>query len=269
MFKRLSKAAALRDEFGDDETLGPVTLDTVIDENSGSEEEDEEDDDDSDEQDDDEEDEGEDDVEGDADDNEEDEAGELTVASALKSPIYVDPDTKATVFRCIACPIVTLKNDKSIDVHLESKVRPCRRRTRLTIQGHKRRHARFVSFVHSEAEKEGDRTFEADPRTLVDVLEDERAREQQTAAQENEGSRKVCGRALLALLTAQRQRAEKEEQGPHVPRKERRKQRREERRKRRAAERGEIKPAEQGNKAAHEAPQTKRRKVPKNQATGA
>lgn len=130
MFKRLSKAAALRDEFGDDETLGPVTLDTVIDENSGSEEEDEEEDDDSDEQDDDEEDESDEDVEGDADDNEEeDEAGELTVASALKSPIYVDPDTKATVFRCIACPIVMLKNDKSIDVHLESKVRPCRRRT--------------------------------------------------------------------------------------------------------------------------------------------
>ena len=48
---------------------------------------------------------------------------------------------------------------------------------RLT-QNHKRRFHRFVEFAHAESEREGDRVMALDPRTLVDLLEDERRAEE-------------------------------------------------------------------------------------------
>lgn len=52
--------------------------------------------------------------------------------------------------------------------------------TRLT-QNHKRRFHRFVEFAHAEAEREGDRVMALDPRTLADLLEDERRAEEKKA----------------------------------------------------------------------------------------
>lgn len=118
MFKRLSKAQALREELGEEtEETGPVTIETALDEESASEEEFSDDDDDD--NDDDEEDE-------EGDDDEEDEGDvQFTVRDALESPIYLDDEApgRAEIFRCVACPIVMLKNDKAIEVHAESKVR--------------------------------------------------------------------------------------------------------------------------------------------------
>ncbi|WFD22475.1 hypothetical protein MEQU1_001147 [Malassezia equina] len=149
MFKRLSKASALREELEDVEDENAVSLATVIDENSDSDpaydsssdsgESEEASD------------------ESDADDT------EFSVKQAMQSPIYIDDEAveKVPIFRCVACPLVTLKNEKSIDVHLESK-------------NHKRRFTRFVTFAQAEVEREGDRVMHLDPRTLVDLLEDQR-----------------------------------------------------------------------------------------------
>ena len=113
MFKRLSKASAHREQVDNDEEYVP--LDAALDDDSQSEDEQA----DSEEE------------EDDSDEEEEDETA-LTVAHAMESPIYMDDEQPESPyrFRCVACPIVLLKSEKSIDVHLESK-------------NHKRRHARL------------------------------------------------------------------------------------------------------------------------------
>ena len=88
--------------------------------------------------------------------------------------------------------------------HLESK-------------NHKRRHARFVAFAKTEMEREGAHVMRIDPRTLVDLLEDQRAMEAKQARQEVPTKRK--------------------RDTSHVPRVERRKMRRAVRRERRELER--------------------------------
>lgn len=45
------------------------------------------------------------------------------------------------------------------------------------MQNHKRRQSRFEKFVHAEMQREGDRVLHVDPRTVVDLLEDQRAAE--------------------------------------------------------------------------------------------
>lgn len=186
MFKRLSRASVLREQVDDDEEH--VTLDAALDDDSYSE------------------DERDDSEEGDDSDDEEEDETALTVAHAIESPIYMDDEVPGTQyrFRCVACPIVLLKSDKSIDVHLESK-------------NHKRRHARFVAFAKSEMEREGAHVMRIDPRTLVDLLEDQRSLEAKQARQEAPTKRK--------------------RDVSHVPRVERRKMRRAVRRERREQER--------------------------------
>ena len=187
MFKRLSKASAHREQVDNDEEYVP--LDAALDDDSQSEEEQA----DSEEE------------EDDSDEDEEDETA-LTVAHAMESPIYMDDEQPESPyrFRCVACPIVLLKSEKSIDVHLESK-------------NHKRRHARFVAFAKTEMEREGAHVMRIDPRTLVDLLEDQRAMEAKQARQEVPTKRK--------------------RDTSHVPRVERRKMRRAVRRERRELER--------------------------------
>lgn len=125
MFKRLSKARALQEELGDQvDESEPVTLETALDEDSASDSEDDSEEDSESDQDE------EDDVENqdsDADEDVASEDGHFTVQQALQSPIYLDTETpvRAQIFRCVACPIVTLKNEKSIEVHLDSKVSAC------------------------------------------------------------------------------------------------------------------------------------------------
>lgn len=123
MFKRLSRATAVRDDVdGADDVLGgPVSLETVLDENSASE-------DDSDDSESGGAESGSDDDDDDAAAHAPDEDGALTVAMALQSPIYVDDDqsSKVVIYRCVVCPTMTLKTEKSIDVHLASKVWPMR-----------------------------------------------------------------------------------------------------------------------------------------------
>jgi len=145
MFKRLSKATALREELDDGEDENAVSLVAAIDENSDSDPADDSSS-----------------VSDESDDDESDaDVTDFSVKQAMKSPIYIDNEvsSKYEIFRCVACPLVTLKNDKSIDVHLDSK-------------NHKRRFARFVAFVEAEAEHEGEKVMQLDPRTLVDLLED-------------------------------------------------------------------------------------------------
>lgn len=146
MFKRLSKASALRQELDGDEE-GAISLETAIDENSDSDLAD--------------------DANSDSDDTESDESDaddtEYTVKQAIKSPIYMDDEVsqKVALFRCVACPLMTLKNEKSIEVHLSSK-------------NHRRRFSRFVAFAQAEKEREGEKVMQIDARTLVDLLEDQR-----------------------------------------------------------------------------------------------
>jgi hypothetical protein len=102
MFKRLSKARDLADDEAE-----PVSLEAALDDDSESEE----------------------DVgnsEDDEDDDDEDDSDDIfTVAQALESPIYLDDEApgKQQIFRCVACPLMTLKTEKSIEVHVDSKVR--------------------------------------------------------------------------------------------------------------------------------------------------
>lgn len=182
MFKRLSKASELRElaeEVGDTDTFA---IDKVLAEESGSEGDDSDDDDsDSDGDDDDEdkdEDEDESEDEGSEDDEEDavDEATELNVRNALEAPIHIDPEARTQIFRCVVCPIVTLKNDAAVDVHLASKT-------------HRRRHARFAAFVANEAATEGEGIYELDPRTVVAYMEDKRV-EEEKEVQTNAQSRK-------------------------------------------------------------------------------
>lgn len=170
MFKRLSKANALRQELDDSGDEGVVSLTTVIDENSDSDPADDSNND----LDESEEDESEKSDESDADDT------EFSVKQAMKSPIYIDDEmsSKIEIFRCVACPLVTLKNEKSIDVHLESK-------------NHKRRFSRFIAFAESEVEREGKKVMQLDPRTLVDLLEDQRRESEKT--EKNTGKVSGCG----------------------------------------------------------------------------
>ncbi|WFD06315.1 hypothetical protein MVES1_001660 [Malassezia vespertilionis] len=155
MFKRLSKAQGVKEDLSSDEEYGTVSVDNILDEDSGSDSESDVEsgtDDGEDEEDEDEDEENE-------DEDEEDTGAPFTVKQALKSPIYADPDTLPRTllqYRCVACPIIQLKNEKSIEVHLESK------------------------FVDMECEKEGDRVLHIDPRTLVALLEDIRAANAQT-----------------------------------------------------------------------------------------
>ena len=187
MFKRLSKASAHREQVDNGEEYVP--LDAALDDDSQSEDEQA----DSEEE------------EDDSDEEEEDETA-LTVAHAMESPICMDDELPGTQyrFRCVACPIVLLKSERSIDVHLESK-------------NHKRRHARFVAFAKMEMEREGAHVMRIDPRTLVDLLEDQRTMEAKQARQEAPIKRK--------------------RDTSHVPRVERRKMRRAVRRERRELER--------------------------------
>ncbi|KAL4402421.1 hypothetical protein ACI68E_000186 [Malassezia pachydermatis] len=200
MFKRLNKASALRAQLDEEEEDdAPVSLEAALDEDSASDsdlQDSDEDEDDSDDDDDDE-------------DEEESEDGAFTVAQALQSPIYVDDESNSHVqlFRCVACPIVHLKNEKSIEVHLESK-------------NHKRRYARFVAFAESEKKKEGNKVLYIDPRTLIDLLEDERAKAMQATASASKKRKTVHEDAT---------------QETYVPRLERRKMRRAARREKRAA----------------------------------
>ena len=186
MFKRLSKASAHREQVDNDEEYVP--LDAALDDDSQSEDE-----------------QADSEEEDDSDEEEEDETA-LTVAHAMESPIYMDDELPGTQyrFRCVACPIVLLKSERSIDVHLESK-------------NHKRRHARFVAFAKMEMEREGAHVMRIDPRTLVDLLEDQRTMEAKQARQEAPTKRK--------------------RDTSHVPRVERRKMRRAVRRERRELER--------------------------------
>lgn len=195
MFKRLSKAHAVQDEASDVDEH--VMLDTVMDEDSHSESESNSDDDD---------------IQSDeSDDGDSKEGSEgLTVVHAMESPIYMDDEvSKLQHFRCVSCPIVILKNDKSVDVHLESK-------------NHKRRHARFVAFAKAEVEREGEHVLDVDPRTLVDLLEDQRAHE---------------AREAEAGPTPKPKPAKRKHDASYVPRVERRKMRRAARRERRERER--------------------------------
>ncbi|WFD30764.1 hypothetical protein MSPP1_001788 [Malassezia sp. CBS 17886] len=162
MFKRLTKAKALQERHeGED----PVALDVALADESDSEEESSGD-----------EDEEESDAEqdrhvADEDDesavDEEDGAADaaVSVTEAISDPIYVDQSDEAgapELFRCVACPAATLKTEKSAEVHLASK-------------GHKRRQTRFIAFVEAEASREGEHVLHLDPRTLVDLLDDERS----------------------------------------------------------------------------------------------
>lgn len=227
MFKRLSKANALREQGGEDQEH--VSLDAAIDHDSPSEEEgmDEaedresaEDDEDaeSDENDSDDSDTYVESVEGeeDDDDDEDEEGDEFTVAHAIENPIYIDDEAPGSViqFRCVSCPILILKNNKSMDVHLESK-------------NHKRRHARFIAFAKEEMEREGDRVLHIDPRTLVDLLEDQRAQTARQATQQQ---------AQQALAKSKHQSTQKRKHDDtYIPRLERRKIRRAARREKRAS----------------------------------
>lgn len=90
-------------------------------------------------------------------------------------------------------------------------------------QAHKRRYTRFVQFAEAEKEREGDRVLLLDPRVLVDLLEDERRKEEKAAEAK-------VGRVLTQRKETPRPTAES-----HVPRAERRKQRRALRNEKRAA----------------------------------
>lgn len=107
MFKRLNRARALRDELEDQvDESEPVTLEAALDEDSASDS----------------------DVGSDSDDEEDDEddadEDKFTVKQALESPVYVDDEAnvRATIFRCVSCPLAQLRSEKAIEVHLDSKV---------------------------------------------------------------------------------------------------------------------------------------------------
>ncbi|WFC95335.1 hypothetical protein MBRA1_001982 [Malassezia brasiliensis] len=145
MFKRLNRARALRDELEDQvDESEPVTLEAALDEDSASDSDVGSDSDD-DEDDENDEEESEDDVDED----------KFTVTQALESPVYLDDEAN-------------LRSEKAIEVHLDSKA-------------HKRRYTRFVRFAEAEKEREGDRVLLLDPRVLVDLLEDERRKEEKAA----------------------------------------------------------------------------------------
>lgn len=208
MFKRLSKARALQEQLEDQvDESEPVTLEAALDEDSASESDVGSDDDD---------DESDEDVE-DEDVEDEDEQEKFTVRQALKSPIYLDDEAqvRAQIFRCVACPLVQLRNEKSIEVHQDSKVRLC------LIQAHKRRYARFIQFAESESRREGERVMQLDPRSLADLLEDERRAEEKAAEHK------------VGFPLTQRKEADTPSK-PHTSRVERRKQRRAVRKEKRA-----------------------------------
>ena len=166
-----------------------------------------------------EEEEDDDDLEEDDEDDEDEEGDEFTVAHAIENPIYIDDEAPGSViqFRCVSCPILILKNNKSMDVHLESK-------------NHKRRHARFIAFAKEEMEREGDRVLHIDPRTLVDLLEDQRAQTARQATQQR------VQQAQHAQAKSKHQSTQKRKHDDtYVPRLERRKIRRAARRQKRAS----------------------------------